>query len=138
MIIKSTYKSHFFLKKNFLKKNKKKQIFSKNMVIFILFSKIFLKNINLSILFTNKKTNKLNILKAPSRHKKFFHQIFMEYFCIKIKWFILTNHKIDLLTCVNIFLKINNIFLKIGSNTLTRTKFKLIYPNIKLLYLFCI
>lgn len=137
MIIKSTYKSHFCLKKNFLKKNKKKQIFSKNIVIFILFSKIFLKNFNLSILFTNKKKNKLNILKAPSRHKKFFHQIFMEYFCIKFIWYILTKHNINLVYCTNFFFKINFIFLKIGTNTLTRTKFKLTLFNIKLLYLFC-
>jgi hypothetical protein len=81
LIIKSTYKSHFNLKKNFLKNNKK-QIFSKNIIIFILFSKIFFKNYDLSVNYKNKKNNKLSILKAPSRHKKFFHQIFMEYFCV--------------------------------------------------------
>ena len=133
MIIKSTYKSHFSLKKNFLKKNFKKQIFTKNIIIFIIFSKIFFKNYNLNISYTNKKLNKLNILKAPSRHKKFFHQLFMEYFCVNFIWSIIINYnQIMVQDYILIFKKINILFLKIGTNTLTRTKFKITFLNIKL------
>ena len=136
MIIKTTYKSHFNFKKNFLKKNKKKQIFSKNVVIFILFSKIFFLNYRLSISYNNKKVNKFNLLKAPSRHKKFFHQLFIEYFCIKFVWFFYENNNTVMVynstSCLNIFKKINLIFSKIGTNTLTRVKFKLILQNVRL------
>jgi hypothetical protein len=132
LIIKSTYKSHFFLKKNFLKNNKK-QIFTKNIIIFILFSKIFFKNYNLNIFYNNKKTNKINILKAPSRHKKFFHQVYMEYFCVKFTWSVNCNfYKIPIIDYIKIFKKINLIFLKIGTNTLTRVKLKLVFKNQKL------
>jgi hypothetical protein len=137
LIIKSTYKSHFFLKKNFLKNNKK-QIFTKSIIVFILFSKIFFKNYNLNIFYNNKKTNKINILKAPSRHKKFFHQVYMEYFCVNFIWSINYNYdKIFIPNYIHIFKKINLIFLKIGTNTLSRVKFKLIFKNQKLENLIC-
>lgn len=126
MIIKTTYKSHFFLKKKVFSKNIKKRIFNKNIILFILFSKIFFKKYKLNVLYLNKKIDKFNILKAPSRHKKFFHQVFTEYFCIKFIWFIQNNKQ----CCgIDLFEKLNFIFLKIGTNTLSRFKFKLIFLN---------
>jgi hypothetical protein len=131
LILKTTYKSHFDFKKNFLKKNKKKQIFSKSIIVFILFSKIFFINYNLNIRYTKQQILKLNLLKAPSRHKKFFHQIFLEYFCVNFNWCIdLQKKYVDIFMCINIFLKLNNIFLKIGTNTLNRNKFKLVFLNV--------
>jgi len=62
----------------------KKKIFVKNIIIFILFTKIFVKNSTTSFQFKKKKKKNISLLKAPSRHKKFFHQISYEYFYISI------------------------------------------------------
>jgi hypothetical protein len=130
LIVKSVFKSHFKVKKNFLKKQKniEKKIFVKNMFIFLLFSKIFLKGCLVSFFFKKNKVNSTNILKAPSRHKKFFHQVFYEYFQISFffKFFLKRYFKIN--TSMYLFKKINNIFNKIGSNTLTRIKISTTIP----------
>ena len=57
------------------------------MVVFLLFTKIFFKGCVVNFFFTKNKNSNTNILKAPSRHKKFFHQLFYEYFIIKINFF---------------------------------------------------
>jgi hypothetical protein len=123
MIVKTVFKSHFKIKKKFLKNNSKR-IFVKNIFIFLLFSKIFLKNCLVSFFFRKDNLNKINLLKAPSRHKKFFHQIFYEYFQVK---FIFKFNKIfkKINNTVEIFTKFNKIFKKIGSNTLNRVKFSI-------------
>jgi hypothetical protein len=120
MIVKTVFKSHFKIKKKILKNNSKK-IFVKNMFIFLLFSKIFLKNCLVSFFFRKDNLNKINLLKAPSRHKKFFHQIYYEYFQVK---FIFRFKKIfkKINNTIIIFNVFNKIFLKIGSNTLNRIK----------------
>lgn len=119
--MKTTFKSHFRLKK-FFKKDEKK-IFVKNMVMFLLFSKIFFKNCKISLLFSLKKKTQTSLLKAPSRHKKFFHQIVYEVFLVKI--FFKFNKEIILLNnnSIKVFNLLNSIFINIGSNTLTRIKF---------------
>ena len=103
-----------------------KKIFIKNMVIFILLSKFFFKNCEVKLLFLKKSELSTSLLKAPSRHKKFFHQIKIETFFIKIffkfKWpwqeevSILDSNVLDLIK------KLDLVFSKIGSNTLNRLK----------------
>jgi hypothetical protein len=128
LILKTTYKSHFNFKKCLNKKNQKKQIFTKNIILFILFGKIFFQNHLLGIKFSKNKQT-LNILKAPSRHKKFFHQIYIEYFNTTLTWHINdTTNIISLQNSILLFKKINKIFLKIGTNTLTRTKLSFCNP----------
>lgn len=122
MTIKTIFKSHFKIKKNF-NKDKKKAVFVKNMVLFFLFTKIFFANCTTSIMFQRIKANQLNILKAPSRHKKFFHQICVELFVVKVYYYYDCTHPIALVSFPNFFKKMDGIFLKVGSNTLTRTKF---------------
>ena len=129
MVVKTVFKSHFKIKRSFLK-NSKKKIFVKNMVVFLLFTKIFFKGCVVNFFFTKNRNNKINILKAPSRHKKFFHQLFYEYFIIKVNFFFKktirlqqhegSNNLVDNLPLI--FLNMNSIFSKINSNTLSRTK----------------
>lgn len=120
MIVKTTFKSHFKIKKKFLKNNSKK-IFVKNMFIFLLFSKIFFKNCLVSFFFRKDRLNRINLLKAPSRHKRFFHQVFYEYFQVKFTFRFKKIFKVFTNT-FDLFNRLNKIFLKIGSNTLNRVK----------------
>lgn len=122
MIIKTTFKSHFKVKKNF-KKNKSKFIFVKNIVVLFLFFRIFLKNCQLNLLFSKKKSNKINILKAPSRHKKFFHQTCLESFILKSSLRFFIKSKTDYKHTITFFKNLNLIFEKFGSNTLNKTRF---------------
>lgn len=125
MIVKTVYKSHFKMK-SFLKKRSEKKIFIKNMVIFILLSRFFFKNCEVRLLFLKKNELASNLLKAPSRHKKFFHQIKIETFFVKIffkfkrSWqeevFILDSNVLSLIK------KLDLVFSRIGSNTLNRLK----------------
>ena len=120
MIIKSTFKSFFKIKNGF--NNKNKNIFVKNIFIFILLSKVILKKCKVSVNFVKVKKLRCSILKAPSRHKKYFHHTFMEIFFLKIKF----DFKVFLWSVSNSiygFLKLDPIFKKIGSNTLSRVKF---------------
>tara|TARA_B110000037_G_C16689108_1_gene330007 strand:+ start:37 stop:447 length:411 start_codon:yes stop_codon:yes gene_type:complete len=132
LIIKSTFKSHFKIKKNF-KKNANKNIFVKNIVILLLFSKTFLENCNLTILFKKNKKLQTSFLKAPSRHKKFFHQISSEIFSMKIFFEYFKQAFLVKFNFNEIFDCINRLFSTIGSNVLTKTKllisFKMIIKN---------
>jgi hypothetical protein len=122
LIIKTTYKSHFKIKKS-LAKNNNKYIFVKNMVVFFLFSKIFFKNCSISLLFNSKKNKQTNILKAPSRHKKFFHQVFYEIFHLKVFFYFNLFHIIPIKFCNSFFTDLNVVFLRFGTNVLNRVKF---------------
>ncbi len=126
MIIKTTFKSHFKVKKNL--KSKSKLIFVKNMLVFLLFSKVFFKNCSTNLLFNSMKKNQINFLKAPSRHKKFFHQTFFEFFQIKVFLKFNLQKKLYITNTIVLFKKLNLVFLNLGSNLLTRTKFKIILP----------
>lgn len=84
---------------------------------------MFLINCKVSLKFNNLKKLQTNLLKAPSRHKKFFHQIYFEIFSVNVFFLFEYRKKVPTHEINNIFLKVNDIFLKIGSNTLTRTKF---------------
>ena len=114
--------------KNFLNKGGEKKIFVKNIIIFILFTKIFVKNSTTSFQFKKKKKKNISLLKAPSRHKKFFHQISYEYFYISITIKFngyMFNIRDSYWHNLVFFYKLDHIFKKFGSNTLTRTVFKL-------------
>jgi hypothetical protein len=132
LVIKTTFKSHFKLKKNF-KKNKSKFLFVKNIIIFFLFFKVFFKNCKLTISYKNKKKLQTSLLKAPSRHKKFFHQICFENFILKTYFYFFFKNKIATHNSIIFFKRINLIFEKFGSNVLTKTKlsarFNISYNN---------
>jgi hypothetical protein len=133
MLIKIDFKSNFKIKNSFSKKNSNKNIFIKNMVIFLLFSKLFLQTCKVTILISKKKKILTNLLKAPSRHKKFFHQIFHEIFRLRV-FFLFNNilinsyhpnniKKLHILNSVNFFSNLDKFFTKIGSNVLSKNKF---------------
>ena len=127
MIIKTVYKSHFKVKKIF-KKHQEKKIFLKNILVYLLFSKFFFKNCNVSFNFFKKKINKISFLKAPSRHKKFFHQVTTEMFFLKIFFNFKTEIKIlDIKNELCVFTHLRKFFNTIGSNTLCRVKFTTIF-----------
>ena len=128
MFIKTVFKSHFKVKKSF-KKNLKKKIFIKNTLIFLMFVKIFFKNCSVSFFFTKNRSIYTNILKAPSRHKKFFHQVVYEFFTTKVNFFFKSFFLKYVLLSIPTFNIINNVFYKIGSNTLTRVKFTAIFKS---------
>ena len=120
MIIKVSFKSHFKLKQ---RQRDKKKIFTKNILMFLLLTKLFFKELRLTLRLTNKQKSKINILKAPSRHKKFFHQILHEYFNLHIYIYIPIKQTYSLISTQRIFDQLNKVFQKIGSNTLNRFKF---------------
>lgn len=102
----------------------------------MLFSKMFLIRCKTSLLFSKNLRNSNNILKAPSRHKKFFHQTTFELFTVKATYsfFILAKNPLllnNIAKAVLLFKKINVCFLHIGSNTLNRIKISICF-NIKL------
>jgi hypothetical protein len=82
----------------------------------------------LNFFFVKNRKNQTNLLKAPSRHKKFFHQISYEFYTIKINFnfnLIYVDYK-NILVLFNI---LNTVFLKIGSNTMTRTKLMISFKS---------
>ena len=93
-----------------------------------MFSKLFLKNFKINLRFLKKKNTQTSFLKAPSRHKKFFHQVCYEMFILKIfiKYFF--EKVFDRNSYISLFENCESIFKEIGSNTLTRTKFILNNP----------
>lgn len=94
-----------------------------------MFVKIFFKNCSVSFFFTKNKSIYTNILKAPSRHKKFFHQVVYEFFTTKVNFFFKSFFLKYVLLSIPTFNIINNVFYKIGSNTLTRVKFTAIFKS---------
>ena len=102
------------------------------MLIFLLFSKIFFKECKINLLFKKSKENQISFLKAPSRHKKFFHQTFFEFFQIKFFLNFHLKEKINFYNTQVLFKKLNLVFLNLGSNLLTRTKFVVSVPFKKL------
>lgn len=127
MLVKTTLKSHFKFKKTF-KRSKKRNILVKNMVIFLLLSKFFFKGVKVSLFFNKICKHSTNILKAPSRHKKFFHQVFFEFFLIKIFFHLPLFNTIVFINAFGLFRSINALFLKLGSNILFRDKVSLSIP----------
>jgi len=132
LIIKLTLRSQFKFKN---RSKDKGRIFLKNIITFILFSRVFLKFVKISLFFPKNIKVSNSILKAPSRHKKFIHQLCFEYFTIHMNLFYI--NKFILVDKNLFFIKnlIDSIFLKIGSNILNRVKFILIaktkLPNLK-------
>ena len=100
-----------------------KYIFVKNMVLLLLFSKIYNRSCKMSLLYTNKKKCITSFLKAPSRHKKFFHQIVLEIFSVKFFFKFLFFKKINYKSNHLVLIKKKNFFQKVGSNNFTLVKF---------------
>lgn len=122
-----TFKTHFKLFNNKKKIKNLKRIFLKNIIIFLFSTKMFLQKCKFNFIFLKKNFFKINLLKSPVRHKKFFNQVVNNYFLLKFFFYIdLT----DFLLYENIFIFYN--FLKkklknIGTNLLTRKKLSLIF-----------
>ena len=121
MFIRNTFKSHFKIKKT--QYDKKKHIFTKNITIFLLFSKVFFKICLVNIKFEKRKKNKTSFLKAPSRHKKYFHQTLFEYFTLKFFFFFNSLCNISYKKFIKIYKNFYKFFIRIGSNTLTHYSF---------------
>lgn len=120
-------KSHFKIKQqsnNKIGDNKIKLV--KGLTYFILFSSIFFKNCETSLMFKKEKKNQISLLKAPSRHKKFFHQISVDSYSIKIFFNFTKRFNICSNKSVAFFNGLVGFFLIFGSNTITLTKVSLI------------
>lgn len=128
-----TLKSFFKLQRR-AKKFKKDTIHVKGISIFILFSKTFFKSCKVSMFFPKSQKLDLIFLKAPSRHKKFFHETFFEKFKVniiyKVMYFNKKTYKHEAVILSNVhttnltFIKLNNLFDLFDSNTLAKCKFK--------------
>ena len=126
MLLKVSFKSHFKIKQKKSSLKDSRYIFTKNIVMFLLLNKIFIKNCLINVKFEKFKKFNLTFLKAPSRHKKFFHQIATEYFVLKIFLNFFSIKALPKKKLFFIFYYFNRLFLGIGSNTLTRFKFTLV------------
>lgn len=130
MNIKTTFRSHFNFKKNL---KKKKKIFVKNIIIFILIIKKFLKKIKINTYLLKEKKKSINILRSPNRHKKFFHQVCSEYFSIKIFFYFVDYMEVYPHNIVFLKNRLSFFFKNFGSNTITRTKFVVVFnTNLKI------
>jgi len=129
LVVGVTYKSHFKAKKSTIF-SKKKVIFLKNVVLLLLFSKIFFKKCKMTTRFLTVRSCSTSLLKAPNRHKKFFHQVFYEYFFIKIFFkYKDVLHNACLLSCCLSFVQLDfGFFQKFGSNVLSKAKIKISFP----------
>lgn len=131
MKITTTLKS--FYKLGNCKKSSKNQInHVKGILIFLLFSKTFFKYCKVSLLFFKPKTLNVTFLKAPSRHKKFFHETTFVKYTVKLTYnvflgkFVKTRVVLPHVSQVNkTFVKLNQLFDVLGSNTLSKCKFKI-------------
>jgi len=130
-----TLKSFFKLHKGTQKKSRKKDtIHVKGISLFLLFSKSFFKNCKIKIFFPKSQKSCLVFLKAPSRHKKFFHETVFEKYKVNIIYNVLrfnrSTFKYETVILSNFFiinlafLKLNKLFDLFGSNTLTKCKFR--------------
>ena len=119
-------KSHFKIKQQNSKISDNKIKLVKNITYFILFSSIFFKNCETSLMFKKKKKNQISLLKAPSRHKKFFHQISVDSYTIKIFFNFTQMFDVCNNVSVTFFNRLVEFFLIFGSNTVTLTKVSLI------------
>ena len=121
-----SFKSHFKL--NIMRKRSKK-IFLKNILINLFFLKVLLINCNVKLHFSKKKTNIMNILRAPSRHKKFTHQYTFEFFLVKLlltfPTFLVSNQPNFDIICL--FISIKKFSKKFTSSLLVQTKIQIIF-----------
>ena len=99
----------------------------KNIIVNLMFLKILLKNCAVSLRFFKKNGGTINILRAPSRHKKFMHQYRFEFFFVilDLTFQNLKLQKLKNSTVVALFLKMVSLFGLFNSNLLTQTKFNL-------------
>lgn len=106
-----------------------KKIFLKNILINLLFLKILMINCDVKIHFLKQKSEILNILKAPSRHKKFTHQYFFEFFLVKLylnfcQFINITINYDDILPYFFLLINISRMFT---SSLLVQIKFKIFF-----------
>lgn len=121
MICKLFFKS--FFKPNIFKKRKKK-LFLKNILINLFFFKSLVRFCKFSFYFFKKKSSVINILRAPSRHKKFMHQYISESFYLNIN-LIFSNTSVKYASISNyikLFNVLTRLFTALNSNMLTQTK----------------
>ena len=125
--------------------NFKKKIFLKHFIVINLFYNIFFLNFFTKILFCQKKVKLINILKAPARHKKFFHQVGFEVFSIKVlstytpytlgffnkfqKKLIFEKSKNNFKKFLKIFIKLLNLLNLLGSNSLFKTSTVILFKT---------
>jgi len=109
----------------------KKKIIIKNVILFIFLTKFFLKDFTIDMHFKKYYKNIVNILKAPCRHKKFFHKLVYEYYTVNIvykyKKFFTLKKKFE---TSFFFYNLKNLFNKIGTTSLNRTKILVILPTV--------
>ena len=126
MIIKLSLKSHFkFFKKLQRNKNiREKKIFVKDIYIFLMTLNSFLDKelFEVNLIFSKKKYLKINLLKSPIRHKKFFNQIFSEVFFVKIHIFYSNARYINYKEVIGIFSLLDSKLNVLGTNLLTKHK----------------
>ena len=131
MIIKLSLKSHFkfFRELRHGKNVQKKKIVVTELCIFIMALSCFLNKefFETSLIFTKKKFFKINLLKSPVRHKKFFNQIFSEIFCVRLCIFYKTTSCIDYAELTTMFLLFKSQLDVLGTNLLTRTKISICF-----------
>jgi len=84
------------------------------------------------MVFLKKCKSNISLLKAPSRHKKFFHQLTTEFFICRVFFKFKNTNLVDLQQCCSIFKQLERgFFKKIGSNILARTKILITIPTKK-------
>jgi len=126
LIIKTTFKSHFKIKTAGISK---KKIIIKNVILFIFLTKFFLKDFTINMCFKKYYKNIVNVLKAPCRHKKFFHKLVYEYYTVNIvykyKKLYVLKKKFE---TSFFFYNLKKFYNKIGTTSLSRTKILVILP----------
>jgi len=128
LIIKTTFKSHFKIKTS---GKSKKKILIKNIIIFIFLTKLFLKNFHANMFFNKYYKNVISVLKAPCRHKKFFHKLVYEYYVVNITYRYKKNIFFrKVFFGPYLFSKLNKFYNRFGTTSLCRTKILIILPTI--------
>jgi len=109
-----------------------KKIFVKEMYIFLMTLNSFLneETFKVSLIFTKKKFFKINLLKSPIRHKKFFNQVFSEIFFVKLNIMYKTVSCVDYTKLTEMFFLFSSKLNIIGTNLLTKTKTTICFLNV--------
>lgn len=122
--MKLSLKSHFKFFKKMQRNKHMKQIFVKEIYIFLMALSGFLKKefFKVGLIFKKKKYFKVNLLKSPIRHKKFFNQVFSEIFYVNINIHYINTHSINYIEIIDTFLLLESKLGILGTNLLTKNK----------------
>jgi hypothetical protein len=136
LIIKTTFKSHFKIK---TAGKLKKKILTKNVILFIILSKFFLKDFCINMFFKKCRKNVINVLKAPCRHKKFFHKLTYEYYIVNIVYRYKKEYTLYKKIKMSGFLKrFSRVYNRFGTTSLCRTKLLIIVPSVLVNFFKCV